>query len=314
MKAYSEDLRLRIVQAMNDGLSHPEIAHRFRVGLRTVERYLHQWRETGSLTSRTSPGATPAIPPRQYPALVAQLAASPDATLAMHCDDWAATTGVRVSQSTMCRAQQRVGWTRKKSLIASERDEAARGAFRAISALWDVTTIIFLDESGTQTNMTPRYSRSPRGERAYGSAPRNHAKNTTLIACLSLVGLGAGMTLEGALDGDAFVAYLREFLLPTLVPGQMVVMDNLSVHKDKRVRPLIEGADCTLVSLPAYSPGLTPIEQAFSKIKTFLRRVGARSREGLDAAIMAAMATVTAAEANGWFTHCGYRLPSRQSA
>lgn len=114
MKAYSEDLRFRVVQASNDGLSQPEVARLLRVGLRTVERYLHQWRATGRLTSRTSSGDIPAIPPGQYPALVAQLDALPDATLAMHCDRWEATVGVRVSVSTMCRAQQRVGWTRKK--------------------------------------------------------------------------------------------------------------------------------------------------------------------------------------------------------
>ena len=204
--------------------------------------------------------------------------------------------------------------TKKKSLIASERDEAARAAFRVMRALWEATDVTFIDESGTQTNMTPRYSRAPRGERAYGSAPRNHDTITTLVASLSLTGLGAAMTLEGALDGDAFVAYLVAFLVPTLVPGGIVVMDNLSVHKDKRVRPLIEGAGGTLVYLPAYSPDLTPIEQAFSKIKEYLRRAGARSRQALDAAITAAMATVTAADAQGWFTHCGYPQPSRQSA
>ncbi len=198
--------------------------------------------------------------------------------------------------------------TKKKSLIASERDEAARAAFRAMSALWTATNVIFIDESGTQTNMTPRYSRSPRGERAYGSAPRNHDKNTTLVASLSLSGLGAAMTLEGALDGDAFAAYLAEFLIPTLVPGQIVVMDNLSVHKDKRVRPLIEGTGCRLIYLPAYSPDLTPIEQAFSKIKDDLRRVGARTRAALEAAITMAMATVTAQDAKGWFSHCGYAI------
>ena len=177
-----------------------------------------------------------------------------------------------------------------------------------MSALWTATNVIFIDESGTQTNMTPRYSRAPRGERAYGSAPRNHDKNTTLVASLSLSGLGAAMTLEGALDGDAFTAYLAEFLIPTLVPGQIVVMDNLSVHKDKRVRLLIEEAGCTLIYLPAYSPDLTPIEQAFSKIKDDLRRVGARTRAALEAAITMAMATVTAQDAKGWFSHCGYAI------
>ena len=171
--------------------------------------------------------------------------------------------------------------------------------------------MIFVDESGAQTNMTPRYSRAPRGERAYGSAPRNHAKPTTLVASLSLAGMGAAITLEGAIDGDAFAAYLAAFLVPTLTPGTIVVMDNLSVHKDQRVRALIEGGDCTLVYLPAYSPDLTPIEQAFSKIKESLRRTGARTREALAAAITAAMATITTQDAIGWFTHCGYPPPSR---
>lgn len=201
---------------------------------------------------------------------------------------------------------------KKKSVIASERDEVARAAFRAMSALWEATALVFIDESGAQTDMTPRYSRAPRGQRAVGSAPRNHERNTTLVAALSLAGLGEAMTLAGALDSDAFAAYLAAFLVPTLRAGQIVVMDNLSVHQDKRVRQLIEGAGCTLVYLPAYSPDLTPIEQAFSKIKEYLRRVGARSRAALEAAITAAMATVTAEDAKGWFTHCGYAIQQAQ--
>jgi len=203
---------------------------------------------------------------------------------------------------------------KKKSLIASERDEAVRAAFRATSALWEATRLVFVDESGAQTTMTPRYSRAPRGERAYGSVPRNHGTNTTLVASLSLAGMGEAMTLAGALDADAFAAYLTTFLVPSLVPGTIVVLDNLSVHHDKRVRVLIEEAGCTLVYLPAYSPDLTPIEQAFSKIKEYLRRVGARTQEALDAAITAALASVTVQDAIGWFTHCDYRPSSRQSA
>jgi transposase len=200
----------------------------------------------------------------------------------------------------------------KKSLIASERDEAARVAWRATAAPWDARRVVFVDESGTQTTMTPRYSRAPRGQRAVGAAPRNHGKNTTLIAALSADGMGAAMTLEGAADADAFVAYLTHFLAPTLAPGQIVVMDNLSVHKDERVAPLIAGAKCRLVYLPAYSPDFTPIEQAFSKLKTFLRRAEARSRERLEEAITAALATITATDAAGWFTACGYPLKTGQ--
>lgn len=200
----------------------------------------------------------------------------------------------------------------KKSLIATERDEAARSAWRAMAAVWEASSLIFVDESGTQTTMTPRTSRAPRGQRAYGAAPRNHGKNMTLIAALSTRGVGAAMTLEGAADADAFVAYLTDVLVPTLVPGRIVVMDNLSVHKDKRVAPLIAGARCHLVYLPAYSPDMTPIEQAFSKIKTFLRRAEARTREALDGAIGAALATITATDAAGWFTACGYPLEVAQ--
>jgi transposase len=200
----------------------------------------------------------------------------------------------------------------KKSLIAIERDEAARAAWRAMAALWDARQVAFVDESGAQTNMTPRTSRAPRGQRAYGAAPRTHGKNTTLIAALGANGMGAAMSLEGAADADAFVAYLTHFLVPTLIPGQIVVMDNLSVHKDKRVAPLIAGAGCRLVYLPAYSPDLTPIEQAFSKVKTFLRRVEARTRERLEGAITAALGTVTARDAAGWFTACGYPLEVAQ--
>lgn len=196
----------------------------------------------------------------------------------------------------------------KKSLVASERDEAVRVAWRATAALWDASRLVFVDESGTQTNMTPRTSRAPRGRRAVGAAPRNHGKNTTLIAALCAQGMGAAMTLEGAADADAFVAYLAHFLVPTLKPGQIVVMDNLSVHKDERVAPLIAGAKCRLVYLPAYSPDFTPIEQAFSKLKAFLRRAEARTREALEEAITAALATITATDAAGWFTACGYPL------
>ena len=181
-----------------------------------------------------------------------------------------------------------------------------------MAALWEASGVVFVDESGTQTNMTPRYSRAPRGQRAYGAAPRNHGKNTTLIAALGASGMGAAMTLEGAADADAFVAYLAHFLVPTLRPGQIVVMDDLSVHKDKRVAPLIAGARCRLVYLPAYSPDFTPIEQAFGKIKTFLRRVEARTREALEEAIGAALATITAADAAGWFAAGGYPLKPAQ--
>ncbi len=169
-----------------------------------------------------------------------------------------------------------------------------------------VERLVFVDETGTHTRMTPLYARAPRGERAYGHVPRNHTRNTTLIAALTLEGLDAPMVLEGAMDRAAFVAWLTHFLLPTLAPGQVVVMDNLSVHKGGQVRQIIEGAACELVYLPAYSPDFTPIEGAYSKVKTLLRRAAKRTQEELVTAIGTAVEAVTSSDAHGWFTHCGY--------
>jgi transposase len=166
--------------------------------------------------------------------------------------------------------------------------------------------LVFVDETGTHTRMTPLYARAPRGERAYGHVPRNHTRNTTLVAALTLDGLDAPMVLEGAMDREAFVAWLRHFLLPTLTPGQIVVMDNLSVHKGRQVRQIVEGAGCGLVYLPPYSPDYSPIEGAYSKVKALVRRAAKRTQPELEGAIGRAVEAVTAQDAAGWFGHCGY--------
>jgi transposase len=172
----------------------------------------------------------------------------------------------------------------------------------------DPRRFVFLDESSTNTRLTPRYARAPRNERAHGTAPRNHHQNTTLVAAVSLQGLQAPMTLLGALDSDAFAVYLRECLLPTLQPGQIVICDNLSVHKRADIRPLIEAAGCELCFLPAYSPDYNPIELVFSKLKERLRRLQARTQQALEAAMAEALASVSVAEVIAFFRHCGYQV------
>lgn len=170
-----------------------------------------------------------------------------------------------------------------------------------------------MDESGTHTRMTPLYACAPRGQRAYGYAPRNHTCNTTLVAALTLGGIQDSMAVEGAMDAAAFVAWLEQGLGPTLMPGQVVVLDNLNVHKGERVREVIEGCGCHLLFLPAYSPDLNPIEGMFSKVKQALRRAGRRTQAELVEAIGAALDMVTAQDAAGWFTHCGYPPAQDQS-
>ena len=199
----------------------------------------------------------------------------------------------------------------KKTLGATERNEEQRSAWRADVSQLDARQLVFVDECGSNIALTPIYSRAPKGQRAYGRTPRNRGKNTTLIASLSLEGVGEAMILEGSATGAAFETYFEQLLAPSLRAGQIVVMDNLQAHKRERVRHHIEDKGCQLLFLPGYSPDFSPIEETFSKLKNFLRGVGARTREALEEAICQALLTVTVQDAHGWFTHCGY-LPAIQ--
>jgi transposase len=201
----------------------------------------------------------------------------------------------------------------KKSLAASERDEAARAAWREAIATRDPQQFVFVDESGTHTALTRLYGWAPHDQRAVGAVPRHHGKNTTLVAALTPHGLQAPWTIEGAIDTLAFERYVQEVLGPTLRPGQVVILDNLSVHTAACIQEAIEAVDCELLFLPPYSPDYTPIEQAFSKIKALLRGLGARTREALLEAVRQAVTAITADDAAAWFGHAGYPLPAPPS-
>jgi transposase len=193
--------------------------------------------------------------------------------------------------------------------VAREQDERARAAWREQARQVASQDLVFVDETGSHIAMTPLYAYAPRGQRAVGKVPRNYGANTTLMASLSRQGMGEAFILEGAADALAFELYIEQILAPSLRSGQIVIMDNLRIHQGARVRQAIEATGCQLLFLPAYSPDLSPIEEAFSKLKTYLRRVGARTHEALIDAITQALLTVTAADARGWFTHCGYPTP-----
>ena len=159
--------------------------------------------------------------------------------------------------------------------------------------------------------MTRLRARAPRGERARGRVPRNHGPNVTLFAALTPQGMGPALVVEGGADHAACATYVRQLLVPSLEPGQVVIMDQLNVHKGTTIRTLIEGAGCELLLLPAYSPDFNPIEQAFAKIKTHLRAAEARTFAALVMAIGTALDTVTPADARGCYTHCGYPLSAQ---
>ena len=167
--------------------------------------------------------------------------------------------------------------------------------------------LVFVDEMGAHTSLAHLYGYSRKGERVHLQVPRNRGTNTTLLASMTLGGMGETMAVEGSTNREVFEAYIEHVLAPTLEAGKVVVMDNLSSHKPARVKELIEERGCELIYLPAYSPDLNPIEEAFSNLKGMLRRAGARTKDALVEALGEAISAVGAQDAQGYFEHAGYR-------
>ena len=176
-----------------------------------------------------------------------------------------------------------------------------------VAATVEPERLVFVDECGTHTSLAPIYGYAPKGERLRLSVPRKRGKNTTLLASMSLEGMGSTLAVEGATTAVVFEAYVERVLAPSLKEGQVVVMDNLGAHRPKRVRELIEARGCELLYLPSYSPDYNPIEEAFAKIKNLLRKAAARTKGALVEAIGAALSAITDADARGFFDHAGYR-------
>ena len=185
---------------------------------------------------------------------------------------------------------------------------AARRRWRAWLPLRDVRRYVFLDECGVTTDLLRRYGRSPRGTRLHDHTPCGHWTTSTVIAGLCLEGLTAAAVFDGPIDALTFGAYVDQVLVPTLRPGDVVVLDNLAVHKDPAVRAAIEAAGAHLRFLPPYSPDFNPIEQAFAKLKAFLRAARPRSFDQVTALIGLALEFFRPAECANYIRNCGYRV------
>ncbi len=166
--------------------------------------------------------------------------------------------------------------------------------------------LVFIDETGASTKMARRYGRAPRGERCRAPVPHGHWKTTTFVGALRLEGMTAPMVLDGAMYGAAFLAYVEQVLVPTLIPGDIVIVDNLPTHKSTAMRHAIEAADAELRFLPPYSPDFNPIEKAFSKLKAFLKKTAARTVDDLWEAIAKGIDTFTHVECHNYFAAAGY--------
>jgi transposase len=198
----------------------------------------------------------------------------------------------------------------KKSLHAAEQQRpdvaAAREVWRDCQPNLDPDRLVFIDETWATTNMTRRYGRAPRGQRLVAPVPHGHWKTSTFVAGLRTTGLTAPLVVDGAMNGDIFRAYVEQVLAPTLVPGDIVILDNLASHKVAGVREAIEARGANLVYLPPYSPDLNPIEQAFAKLKALLRKIAARTVSALWDALGDILARFTPQECANYLANAGY--------
>ena len=170
----------------------------------------------------------------------------------------------------------------------------------------DPASFVFLDETGAATNMVRRYGWGPKGERLMDAAPHGHWKTTTFLAGLRSTGIVAPLVLDGPMTGEAFRAYVEQFLAPTLSPGDVVVLDNLAAHKVAGVREAIAAAGASILYLPPYSPDLNPIEQMFAKLKALLRKAAVRTREALWNTIGNLLEAFSPTECRNYIANSGY--------
>jgi transposase len=198
----------------------------------------------------------------------------------------------------------------KKVIHAAEQqrpDVQARRATWTVERLdWEPSHLVFIDESGARTNLVRQYGRCLRGQRLVAYAPHGHWKTTTFVVALREEGLTAPMVLDGAMNGKAFLAYVRQVLMPTLQRDDLVVLDNLSSHKAAGVREAIEQAGARLMYLPPYSPDLNPIELAFSKLKWLLRSAAERAVDALWSRLGQLLDAFPPQQCRNYFRHCGY--------
>lgn len=307
MKPLSNDLRARILAAVdNHEGSRRQIARRFAVDVSTITRLLQLRRLTGSLEPRPRGGCRRATLDQSALERLRRLVDEhPDATL----DGLRERLGIGGSFMIVWRALKKLGITRKKKTKhAAERDrpdvQQERRVFRREIERIEPRRLVFVDETGVTTAMTPSYGRAPRGERVVDSAPASW-ESMTVIAAVKLDGVHAPMAVSGSSNGATFLGYVEQVLVPALRRGDVVVFDNLSSHFTPGVAEAIERVGARLLPLPPYSPDFNPIEEMFSKFKEFLRRAAARTKDHLVETIGEALKLVTTEDILGWFQQSG---------
>jgi transposase len=307
-RAYSADMRTRVIVRVESGASRREAAEYYDVSPSTAVIWVKCFRETGRCAAKPRGGS---ISPLEEHAefLLALIEERPDLTLdeaicAMR------KCKIRGSRTAVWRFFQRHKITFKKALRAAEQERAdvarARRRWMREQGLFDPARLVFIDETSANTKMVRLYGRCARGERLVGRVPQGHWKTITFVAALRRHGMAAPQTIDGAMTGKKFLAYVEQCLAPTLKPKDIVMIDNLPAHKAAGVRQAIEARGATLRYLPKYSPDLNPIEMPFSKLKADLRKAAERTIPRLRRRIGGFARRLTAREATNYFRHAGY--------
>jgi transposase len=309
MRPYSQDLRERVVNAIDEGRgTRQQIADLFGVSTAWIRRRLQRRRETGSFTAKPHGGGTPLkLTPQHSDRLLVLVTEQPDATLAELRD----RLGAAVHLSTVARALARLRLTfKKKVLHAAEQDrpdvQHKRATFRGRAAAIDPSRFVFLDETGVNTSMDRRHGRAPRGQRLVDKVPLAHWQMTPLVAGVRGDAVVAPFALTGAMDGLTFESYVEQILVPSLRPGDIVVLDRLQAHRGRAVGRAIRKSGAGVWYLPPYSPDYNPIENIWAKVKSILRQTAARTQDALWEGLRQAVAAVTAQDCLNTFAHCGY--------
>ena len=309
MVPYSMDLRKRVLRAWDGGMDAENVAAKYEVSRAWVHRLAQRRRETGSIAPRKETKfRARVLTGYQEDRLGALITARPDATLAELRDALPTSAAL----STLWRAIDRLGLTAKKTVHADEQRRpdvaAARRRWQDRLPLRAARHYVFLDETGITTDLLRRYGRSPRGLRLRDYTPCGHWQTHTVIAALRLDGLHAPAVFDGPIDNPTFLAYVEQVLAPALRPGDVVVLDNLVVHKQPEVQAAIERVGAHLRFLPPYSPDFNPIELAFAKLKAFLRAARPRSFAQVVELVAIAIRLFTPQECANLVHHCGYRV------
>ena len=307
MKAYSDDIREKVLKALHEGQMAKEVAKRFDVCISWVYKIKKRFELTGSYKALPRCGAPRKMTEADMKKLALLVKENPSATL----DELKELGNFSVGRTTIYRALNELDITyKKKMLFAAEQNredvKQNRQEWVEKSQSWDINNLVFLDESSIKTSMVSLYGWGLSGERVKDYVPDARWKSLSILSSLRIDGSTEAMVYEGGLTGDLFKAWLKECLLPTLRKDDIVIMDNMSSHKVEGVQEIISSVGARIEYLPPYSPDFNPVEHLWSKVKKYLRKVSKTQIDELRKVAGESLNKVTRTDALGWYKHCGY--------